>query len=516
MTRFRKSTILVFSIFICISLASCTTELEHNGYNNYENDYAEEYNDNDATTDTANESPSNDYISETPQVVFTGEPIHRDNLLWQDDRNRDWEHDIRLFGVMLLRHHPLLNEFDPELTKGIASADYGESVLNNLLQKTAVRNGILADDIDDMRDELREIVIDRINTLIINIPERGDFEVKFGLSEIAALLYDLHTIVDLWNMGTFFPIELIALYDGIYIIGIPKEMGHALYGELIAIGGMDIDEVAERFMRVVPHENEYGLQTTMTFFLAMNELLQYINAIDDSSVADFTIRNMDNEVFDIQLQAMERDAFVDMGEADFIRHGFNTIIHINPYEYFWHEYFANESLLYVRISNFRPTDELFAARSLLMEEIHNWQEQEKIDKLVLDLRQNPGGFWDALWPLDDDFAILSERVRHFYVLIDDDTFSVSVVATANIKHYMDNVTIVGEPSGQLKNFFVGPVGFLPNSGIAYVVSRGTSMQSSSEYITLRPDIFIPLTIYDVINNLDPVMDFIWAGGVNTD
>ena len=58
--------------------------------------------------------------------------------------------------------------------------------------------------------------------------------------------------------------------------------------------------------------------------------------------------------------------------------------------------------------------------------------------------------------------------------------------------------------------------FRTRGGIAYVVSQGISMQSGSEYITLRPDIFIPLTIYDVINNIDPVMDFIWAGGVNAD
>jgi len=494
MVESRKATILILCIFICLSLASCTTETEQNDYN-YENDYAEKH---------TIPQPTH------PQIVFTGEPVRMEYFLWQDDRDRDWEQDIRQFGVVLLRQHPLLNEFNPAHAIGIASADYGELAYNNLLQKIAERNGILAEDIDDMRDELRGIIIDRINTLIICIPERSDFEVKFGLSEIAALLHDSHTRFVLWNIGVVFPIELIALNDGVYIVGVPKEMEHALYGELIAINGMNIDEVMGHFMTVIPHENEYGLQMMAPFFLTMNELLQYINAIDDSGIADFTIRNMDNEVLEIQLQSVERDAFEDMDETNFIRHDFNTIMHTNPYKYFWHEYFPNESLLYVRISNFRPSDELIAARSALMEEIHNWPEQEKIEKLILDLRQNPGGHWTAQWPLNNDFAILSESVRHFYILIDGGSASASVVAVANIKYHMNNVTIIGEPSGQLKNFFSGPVGALPNSQIAYIVSHGTNIQSESEYITLRPDIFIPLTIYDIISNNDPVMDFIWV------
>jgi len=296
MTRLVKMLISLLIVIIFTLLSSCASE----AVNYADNDNIES---NESSESQADES-STDYVdSGIVEILFTGEPIRRENLFWPEGRDRDWEEDVRHFAVMALRPHPLLMGFesfsaDARRIEGLAAEEYAAFAYNVLLKRTAVKNEIFSDDTQIMTDGLREIIIERTNELIHNIPNLND----------------------------------------------------------------------------------------------------------------------------------------------------------------------------------------------------------------IDIRQNIGGF--STWPFSEDFNFLSERVNYLYVIIDGGSYSQSVVVTSNLRQHLDNLIIIGEPTGQPENFFAGDPGFLPNSRVTFQVSNNMRVQSNTEDIALRPDIFIPLTIADIISNSDPVLEYI--------
>jgi len=482
--RFRGVVALLLNVFIIALLSSCTTEDHY-----YISDY-----------DYVIEEEPDSTAENITQAVFTGDPIHRDNLHWQEGRDRDWEVDIRHFAVKALWHHPLLTDYNYANSQGIAGVDYFHFAYKMLLRRAAYRNGIVADDADGIRDSLREIFIDRINELILSIPSLSDSEVKFGLSEVTVLLDDTHTRLHLRPVKVF-PVQTLFHYNGVFFAGVPKEIEHALYGELRAINGIDIDEIIERLGEVFPHENQYGLRQTIgTHFLMSKEFLGYINVVDDRGMAYFTIRSVNGEIFGIELQAIYQEDFENIDDAQFVRHEFSILMHMHHDKDFWYEYFYGGNIMYVRINRLRP-----GVGNDFEEKLRNWTQNERIDKFIIDLRGNPGG---REWLLSPDL-LESERIRAVYIIIDGGSESASVLTASNLRRSGANVQIVGEPAGQPDNFFAGPVGTLSNSGLGYVISMGMTAQSNSTDITLRPDILIPLTINDIISNRDPVLDYIW-------
>ena len=522
MYEFKRMPVLLLSIIVCALLVSCTTEGETDSYIGGE--YTYDYYANDAAPDT---TESNGYII-TPEVThapFTGIPGQRHNFIWHGGREGAWEVDIVRFAESVLGNHPFFVGMDflhaNNRVAGRASEDYYYYVFNMLLQRAAVRNGIFTDDADEIKQALRELFIDRINLLIKDIPNRNDFEIKYGLGEITVLLDDMHTHIfgDFPPQGQVFPVQILSLYHGVYFIGVPKEIEHTLYGELIAINNIDINEVIERLATVISHESEYFLrQAALPLFLMTKELLEYIDVVGDYGMVDFTVRGTTGEIFYARLWATDRDSFNNMCDTEFVRHESDILANImwlmyagedrENIEFFWYDYLAQDNMLYVRISSFTESAATRETIRALTERLRDWPRDEKIEKLIIDLRQNQGGTID--WPSIPDIPLLSEIVGAVYVLIDGASASRSVLVASNLRYYMENVIIVGESSGQQENFFSGITLSMPNSGFRYRVSGAMHVQSRSYDVALRPDIFTPLTINDVINNRDPVLEYVWA------
>ncbi|MCL2564334.1 MAG: hypothetical protein FWE24_00795 [Defluviitaleaceae bacterium] len=524
---FRKIAAYMPYTLILILLTACTAGVDTETDNYISSLEANER----VAEETAANDNDNALISAAAQMPFNGEAIPRTDFFWQEERDLNWESDIRHFGVKALRQYPLLIDFDlnnPNLVFGLESGLFGigredydaaSNVYNILLRQAVARNGILADgSTEGMREAFREFFIQRVNELIFDIPNLSDNEILFGLAALAVSMDDAHTRVGL-PTGDIFPVEFISLHDGIYFIGVPIELEHALYGELVAINGIAADEIVERLGTIVAHGNEYYLRHIITSsveddpirlrhyvtrpFLREVVTLNYLSVIDDSGMADFTIRGTNGEIFDIRLQAVGRETI--MGENQFVRHEFSTLMHTNPEEILWYEYFPDENLMYVRITGFHyaVAGDLAAARSRLMTELENWS-GERIGRFVIDLRQNAGGLFE--WPTDSEFGVLSEAADSFYVLIDAGVFSLGVLTTSNIRRNLENVTVVGEPAGDMDNMMAGDGSILPNSRMRYNIAQRLLVGSDSEDVAVRPDIFVPLSIDDIINGRDPVIE----------
>jgi len=496
MIKLRNVSALLLGILSSVLLISCTAK---------------------TNTDTAN----------VAEVVFTGEIVHRDNLFWTEERDRNWEIDIRSFATHVLRNHPLFDGFTrgvtnpPTLPLEVLEKEARIFAFNVLLEMTAERNGILISDQCTMREELRELFIDSVSTLILDIPNIEDFEFKYRLAEIAALLSDIHTNISYRSFtASIFPVRILPLYDGIYFIGVPKEIEHSLYGRLLAINGVEINEVIERISNIFPYENEYYLnQFLLSRFhmgLMDSELLEYVNVVGSDRIAYFTIMDTMGKVFDIRLQASEfsLDDFnnILMDDINFSFHDFSGWL-THSEENFFYKYFSDQSIMYVRIRSFHSGHFENSDPPIINElrqELRDWPDGKRIEKLVLDLRQNMGG--NFMWPTALDYLILSEKVDSLYVIVDGGSLSLSIIVASSLRHRMENVIVVGEPTGQPESFFAGSIRVSSDSGLVFSISTNLLSSDAGQDnadIAFRPDILIPLTIENVINNHDPVLAAIW-------
>jgi len=523
MSKFRKVNTLLLGVLLSVLLISCTTE---------------------ADTETTNVTDDSDYVSnvadstvaeyiiaddsntqEVSLMAFTGEVVHIDNLFWTEERDRNWEIDIRSFATHVLRNHPLFDGFTrgvtnpPALPLEEAEKEARIFAFNVLLEMTAERNGILISDSYTMREELRELFIDRVNTLILDIPNIEDFEFQFRISEVATLLCDIHTNVSSSSpTASLFPVRILPLYDGVYFIGVPKEIAHSLYGRLLAINGVEINEVIDRLSKVFPYENEYFLNHFLLPQRLMDgQVLKYLDIVGSDLVADFTLMDTMGEILDVRLQALELsgDDFNNIltDDINFSSHDFSGWL-THSEEYFFYEYFSEQSIMYVRIHSFRREQFNNVDPPIINElrqTLRDWSDGETIEKLVLDLRQNAGG--NFRWPTPSDFPILSEKVNYLYVIVDGGSLSASIDVASSLRHGMEHVIIIGEPAGQPESFFGGATRVFTDSGLVFAISANLLLSDgviTSSDVAFRPDILIHLTIEDVINNHDPVLAAIWA------
>lgn len=465
--------------------------------------------------------------------LFTGVTNQPYDFLWKEGRERAWEEDIIFYAETILANHTFFTDFDTFHVEGEAGrihysistpGDYTGYVYDAILSRVSANNGISAYNRESMVNALMGIFIDKINVLIADLYYLRDFEVKFRLAEISSTLGDIHTEIDLRD-GNVFPVHVIVLYDGLFLVSVPKEIEFALYSRVLAINDICVFDIFEVFRTIVPHENEYPMRGAIQQLLMIEELLYYLNIVDGSGTAYFTIKDTAGEISDIQLKAIRQHEFQSMLSTELVRHDFNRqfmhsrtgdrrcLITSRQFEdgidgdFFWYEFFPNYNLLYVRSVHFRGTQDIIEAQVSLVEQLRNWP-YEKIDKFVLDIRQNTGGIRD--FPSIFQFYFLSQIANDFYVLIDGRSVSRSLTVAANMRNHMEsNVVIIGEPAGQPENFLMAPrIRTMPNSGLMFSFATGLSVNSCSVETTFRPDIFIPLTITDIINNHDPVLEAI--------
>jgi hypothetical protein len=134
-----------------------------------------------------------------------------------------------------------------------------------------------------------------------------------------------------------------------------------------------------------------------------------------------------------------------------------------------------------------------------------------VERLVLDLRQNPGGDNTTYAPLLSfvrDFA--QEHPGSVSVLTDRVTFSAAANLATEIEQRTD-ARFVGEPMGGGLNFW-DDVRFVRLDALPVPMQVGVSTrywqkaEPDEERLTIQPDIEVPVTAADYFGHRDPAID----------
>lgn len=317
------------------------------------------------------------------------------------------------------------------------------------------------DEYSEYDDELRTEFIRRINHILTNIPNMQKYEIRYELLSALALLNDIHSNLYFDMSYNTFPVWVVNLEhsgrSGYFVTQIDWDHPELIKAELKAINGHSLDEIIELARPIIPHENDYGLETvlfTADRYAFSANFLNYIEILDDGeTTAMFTFKLENGETADVELTACDDDS------SSLYRH--TTIdenIYYSPLSVIqkyrqekdqFYEYIEDYNTLYIRFNScslynettdeFFDIDEFTKGFTALVEEVGG------IDKLIVDFRSNSGGNYTDDMRRELFIAIRDlEAVGGKYLLIDQSSFSAAVLWPAAIKRHFGNKPELGE------------------------------------------------------------------------
>lgn len=361
----------------------------------------------------------------------------------------------------------------------------------------------------------REEFLQDINDLIPRITQLQEYEIIFSLRKAVAKLGDLHSSVyPLWEY--MYPVYLAPFYtDGepaLHIMLLPEKYEDLLYTRLVAINDIPVEEIITRLSDYISYENEPALITSVCDYICCSEMLAMCEVADYKEYnTRFTVMDGSGESHTFVLDAMTyyRATFSDY--VGVFEEEAMPLLYRDPDVYYWWEYLEKEDILYVRFNEVKE-DYYFnysALASQLREQIKSRPAGQTV---VMDFRDNPGGYFDANLAIKLASVLNMEQVKNAYVLIDGASFSGAIIMPGSIRELSEKAVLVGSPGGQPTNFFASNYTYtMPNSEHQFCMSDSWWITNAEDTgPALMPDVIIYQTLEDYLAGRDTVMEAILA------
>lgn len=333
------------------------------------------------------------------------------------------------------------------------------------------------------KDEFEE----KIKNLKSMINELDYEEMKVEISRVIASIKDAHTAIAI-PAKRYLPFKLYWFNDGIYIINTTEVHKKLLYKKVTAIDGIPINEVIDDMSQIISYENYFLFKAQCVKYMQVAEVLYGLLIID--SMESLKVRVEDD---DIEINT------VSFNELQYIVNDKLPIYAKKSDENLWYEYREKEQDLYIKYNSCREYGEILIKDKII--DIIKFIENNKIHKVIVDLRNNMGGDSTLLEPLIDYIKKhkLINIKGNLKVVIGRETFSSALLNAYQFK-FETNATIIGEPSGGKPNCYGEILRFnLPNSkfNISYS-TRYYKIIEDDSVMALYPDELIEESIEDFI------------------
>jgi hypothetical protein len=344
------------------------------------------------------------------------------------------------------------------------------------------------------------------------IPDMSPEEAVVELMRVVALLSragrDGHqfALPQPGHEGPVLPLRVYEFDEGLVITAAAPPNEGLTGATITAIGGVPVDEVLDALEPLVPRDGPATVPAFRPVFLLRTEVLRGLGIIGDGEVEI----DYDHHGFlaSATLTPMPFDAYVEWA-GDF---GMLRLPSVDRLPYLADPEPVTvrdlgDGVLYLRYRNV-VSPSLTEARELV--------EAGGVARLILDLRQNPGGdntTYGPLLRLVESFA--AEHPGQLRVLIDRVTFSAASNLATEIEQRTDAV-FIGEPMGGGLNFWddVTQVRLhaLPVPMQVGVSTRYWQFAAPDDpRLTIEPDIAVPASSEDFLNGRDPVLEAALAG-----
>lgn len=340
----------------------------------------------------------------------------------------------------------------------------------------------------------------------LNQPLSKD-EFSLIVSETIAFLKDAHSSIAYWegNPKTI-DIGFIWLNNELFISKGNNKL--SIGDKVISLGGVTPDILLKQMEKILSADNRYILKYKFQKLLPNEKYLKYLGLIENNKLKIVVegpngTKKSDNITFHRDYNYFDKFNFLD---NDFtIKKDINIGI--------------------LNLNNFLDNEENFK----LIDEFYTHIDEQGISKIVIDVRKSPGGSTATLAKLLTYYDI--EKFRHIdnydrynkksemslffgktYILTSSKTYS-TASDLAGICKYHKIATIVGTPTGGSIHCTGNSIEFvLPNSGIKYQIATDKFVVPTTDdtemFDAVYPDVYIAPTRMDLINNTDPIIQWV--------
>jgi hypothetical protein len=351
---------------------------------------------------------------------------------------------------------------------------------------------------------------DAVAELDAAIPRLCDDEVVVELMRLVASVGDGHTTLQrgaaTWNR---LPVRLRKFSDGVHVVAIGRDHAEALGGRVVTIGGVAADEAWKRVAESVSHDNDSALDAYVPERLELPFVLHGLRLAADDRHASFEVESDAGKriAVDLALATPPGDA---SGLLKTKPKEPAPLWQSRPSTSYWFEWVEPSKLLYLQYNECR--DDMEHPFADLCAELFRCADQQDVERLVVDLRQNGGGSSSVIAPLYAGLGArrkLRERGRLF-VAIGPSTFSSAMMNAVELKNGYGAI-LVGQPTGGKPNHYGEVRSFeLPHSRLAVQYSTKHFVQVEGDPPSVEPDVAAPLSWSDWSSGRDPVLEAILA------
>lgn len=344
-----------------------------------------------------------------------------------------------------------------------------------------------------------------------NIPYLTDDQIIIELARIVAIA-DAHSHISLFQSATSFQIYPLRLYffkDGLFIVDVddPSLIG----AQVMSINNHSIEDVYNTLAPIVTHDNLQGMRNLAPSYFISPQILHALGITDDIHQPNFALRLADGSSFILNPTPVQagNSGWEEWFMSNLPQHATPLYVTQHIDKYFWFTFLPDSKTLYIQYNWIARTNTDGQTLLSFTKSLEEFIAQNLFDRVVLDLRHNPGGNNTTYGPLLK-LLTTNERINQpnrFYTFIGRRTFS----ATANLVIELEqnsHTIFVGEPMGDTPNMYGDPIPFtLPNSKITVAISsRFWEKSPGDTRDTVEPDIRIDLTSADYFNHVDPVLE----------
>lgn len=340
-----------------------------------------------------------------------------------------------------------------------------------------------------------------------NIPTMTDNQIVVGMMHLVSNLVDGHSLLLpflVTGRFTSYPLDLYQFSDGVFVVDATPDYADVVGAKVLQINGVDVDQVVERFTRLVPRDNDSGGRVLLTTFMMTAELLQGAGIIDDLDHPALLLEHPDGTRSILDPVRIPAEDFINVLPLHYRLPINESVMYLDRItDAFWMTPLEDGHVLYVQ-----HNDVVSLGRG--MNDLRDALDSSTLDRLILDLRFNGGGDIAFARPIVNLLKTvdLFQQPGSLIVLIGRNTFSAAVVFSLWMEADLAPV-FVGEPSGGSPTMFENNRSvYLPNSNFRVLISTRArqDVPATDTRRWIAPDLLVELSSEDYFAGRDPVLD----------
>jgi hypothetical protein len=342
-----------------------------------------------------------------------------------------------------------------------------------------------------------------VAALAAGIGSLTDAEIGLRLMRLVAGGKVAHTAIG-FNSPLFgrYPLLLSWYSDGLFVWAATADLKDVTGARVLRIGNLTPEQAEAAVAPYIARENEVWLRASSPFFIGLPELMKLLHIAGPGGELQLTLSKAGGPPYTVTVNPAPN------GDPPRFSRGRipPTLSTRKNDPFYWFEYVPESKLLYIQYNQcFNDPKRPFKQ---FVRELLQSVSASPIDRVIVDLRSNPGGDSTITSPLISGLKSrpeLSSRGR-LHVLTSRRTASSGGRAALEMRQQLGAI-LVGEPTAFKPNCYGEVRPFtLPNSRIAVSYSTRYYDKVAGDPPSLEPDVPIEGSYDDYLHGRDVVLD----------